>query len=179
MRAPDKLAELVVLASSIMPEIQERDPTLGTILAYLEGHLGGLDGAAELAAAIPAELVDSGLAGGMDVAARLMSDDAPAIVIVPGQGAYWAGLERADELELTATVVGSVSELAGEGIVGRLLAQVPRSNLHRGDHVLGEIDPGPGDRDGGSPAVADRGPAGFGDDESAGGRDILRPSPAA
>jgi hypothetical protein len=116
--------------------------------AALDGFLGGADGITARVAAIPAATYDDHLAGGADVIARVLSDDAPWILIIPGAGAYELAGHELDPRgvldadtdrppELHAIVAGPCSPPGELEFIDAILGRVSGPDLHLGDHGIG------------------------------------------
>jgi hypothetical protein len=180
MDATDKLTRLVATGLPLLKELTATDQTLGMLLAFVDGAIGGSAGAAALIDALDPDVVDRGLAYGLDLAARLRGDDSEPLVVLAGRGSFVVEdlTIDADGVivgRLVAPVLGP-DELA---LAGALLGCLPGPGDPVGPLQLGEVATGSGDLRGGEGSQADRGSAGLGDDEGAGSGDVPRPTPAA
>lgn len=163
MDSTQKLLVVVDTASPLL-ELLKQDPLVGLVASAVEGYLGGIDGIKAVLADLPPDTYDGHLAMGIDVAARLISDEAGAsIIAIPGSGGYVVtniGIDP-NTGELTGTVIGPVTTAAGSELLDGLLGRIPRSDLHHGDDLQRQIAAGTSDLpESGRPENGDR-PAGL------------------
>jgi hypothetical protein len=184
MDSTDKLALLADSVWPLLSHLQATDPTLGLVLAFIDGNVGGPAGVQALIRELDPTDIDRGVACGVDIAARFRSDDAAPILIIPGLGAVELELDAlgaaalADDIGARPIVTPAVqSELVGALV--SVLGGVSGSALHHGQEQLREVAAGPVDLRGGTGAEDRDRSAGVGHDASAGRGDIPRSSPAA
>jgi hypothetical protein len=184
MQSTDKLALLADSVWPLLSHLQATDPTLGLVLAFIDGNVGGPAGVQALINELEADDIDRGVAAGVDIAARFRSDDAPPILIIPGLGAVELGLDAlgaaalADELGATPVVTPALRSELAAGLV-EALGGLSRPAVHHGPDELREVSAGPVDLPGGTgPQDCDRS-AGLGHDQGARLDDVPRPAPAA